>query len=762
MLDSFTEGSSVSSTKKPTMWHEFKTRNQDGKRVRVRVDLCTEKMVRVRTAPDKIESGIHGFFIVRERWPGCKHQVRAEEDKVTIETSTLVVNINKQPLQIAIFKKGDPKPLLILEGTKFPEPPELATTDVEGEAIATYQVGPSQKEIPGIYIPTTVKSFFLNSRGFGVLRRALAERRSGNGVLDFYVIYGPSLKEVLNVYVELTGRPPLIPKWAFGPRFGGYWTQNQIEEYARMLRAKHIPANSLHVDSSWLDQYMNWKFCRNHFPDPEAMLQRLHNEHFKFVVWNAPLCNPVTEYYDEIIENEYEAKTPEGKPFLIRWWHSPPDGSGGAVLDFSKLETVAWWKEKIRKLIRMGVDALKTDAASFYFIRDNVVLHNGMSGSKARQFYALLWHRAASEVLAEMSEGRFCILSKTLDYPGHQRYPAVWSGDFTATFDALRRNIEWGSAVSSAAISYWTQDTGAIGGTPTPELFVRWAQFATFNPITFFFGSGKPRLPWIYGSEAENIIRDYLQLRMQLLPYIYSIAFESWQTGVPIVRPMYLEFQDDNEAYTKYNQFMFGPWFLVAPIYQASTDGKGTVTRSIYLPEGEWTDYWTGEKYRGPKTIQYTADLRTMPLFVRSGAIIPMGPIMDYTSQKQLVNLTVDIYLGADTDFHLFEDDGTSLRYQRGEYALTEITQRNRPGELEIIVGQRQGGYAGMPNRKTIILQVHCPQPASIEVDGKYVSKEYLKEEGICRIVLPGEYKGSQHVILRFEKADLFPIKEIK
>jgi alpha-glucosidase (family GH31 glycosyl hydrolase) len=309
---------------------------------------------------------------------------------------------------------------------------------------------------------------------------------------------------------------------------------------------------------------------------------------------------------------------------------------------------------------------------------------------------------------------RVFILSRAA-FPGSQRFgTALWSGDVDKTFASLRKQVPVGLSVGLTGIPLWGSDIGGFGfaGECTSELYARWFEFSAFCPLFRPHGDQRElREPWQFGGEIEAICRKYLEMRYRLLPYIYNAVHDACTTGIPIMRPLVLAYPADPQVLNIADEYLFGPDILVAPVLD-----EGAVERSVYLPEGSWIDYWSDEIYTGPGFITTQASLDTIPLFVRQGAIIPMGPQMQYSSQYALDPLTLEIYRGADRSLTLYEDDGESTAHQNGEYAQTNFGISQREREFICHLGPTQGSFTGAVAERTIILNIHL-QPKVVAVN---------------------------------------------
>jgi alpha-glucosidase (family GH31 glycosyl hydrolase) len=563
--------------------------------------------------------------------------------------------------------------------------------------------------------------------------QSFAYQARGGG-LQYYVVYGPDLNRVLRSMLELTGFPPLPPRWALGllqSRYG-YRNRQELESIADTFRGRRLPCDALILDVFWFREMGDLAFDPQNWPDPRTMLARLKQQGFRIVVIEEPYLTLKSRNYPEAIARGYLARHHDGSPYTFDFWPGEC-----ALLDFSNPAAREWWSEKHRPLLEMGIDGWWTDlnepAKHFqdmtHFAGPAAAVHNSTAISMQQAIYD------AHQCYAP--EQRVFILSRSA-FPGSQRYgAALWSGDVDKTFDSLRKQVALGLNVGLAGIPLWGSDIGGFGfgGECTAELYARWFEFSAFCPLCRPHGDQKElREPWQFGTEIEAICRKYLQLRYRLLPYIYNAVYQACTTGIPIMRALVLDFPADPRVVNLNDEYMFGPDILVAPMLD-----QGTVERNVYLPEGAWFNYWTDEVSRGPQFITVCAPLDTVPLFIKQGAIIPMGPDMQYSSERPLDPLTLEIYPGANRSLTLYEDDGESTAYQNGLYAESRFEVTGSVGavrephvsqqQLTCRLGETQGSLAGHQPERTIFLNIHQqPQVGTVTCDEELVPPVAMAE----------------------------------
>jgi alpha-D-xyloside xylohydrolase len=524
--------------------------------------------------------------------------------------------------------------------------------------------------------------FFLSTRGYGLFVDSTSfvnfDMAASNHAtwslivpdeaLDYYVIAGPEPKAIIRRYAELVGFPTVPPKWAFGLWVSSGFVAEGAEdvlERARLLREHEIPCDVLHLDAYW-QRHGSWsdlRWAEERFPDPGALIAELKGLGFKICLWMNSYFGHESERFLEAAENGYLLKTPSGEPYVADLWsgHHPPVG----ILDPTSGEAIDWFKSLLRPLLEAGVDVFKTDFGEG--VPADAVASNGMTGERLHNLYPLLYNDAVSEVTAEVT-GRAGFVWTRSTWAGGQRHGAQWGGDPNSTYQDMASTLRGGLSLGMCGHPFWSHDIGGFSGRPTADLYVRWAQFGLFSPLSRAHGT-TTRVPWDYGEEALRIFREYTRLRYSLLPYIYSYARRAAKTSVPLMRAMVLEFPDDPGTYGLDLQYMLGAELLVAPIYNA--DGR----RPVYLPAGRWVDFWTRELVEGPRNILVEARLDVLPLYVRADALIPtIEPSAHLPSPDQpFEGVTFDCYLIERGRFELWDCDGRTAVSASREGTRVEV-----------------------------------------------------------------------------------------
>lgn len=577
--------------------------------------------------------------------------------------------------------------------------------------------------------------FFLNPNGYGLLidnaDRAVFDftpstsfsYSAEGGPLRFYFLAGPALYDVLDAYSQLTGRPPLPPKWVTGYMQCkyGYKDEATFRWLMDNFRSRNLPCDALIFDLDWFaygegqDVRMGeLQWSPVHFPNPLALQRELHERGFKSIVIVEPYIWQNCSRFPEVRELNLAARNSGGHPYYFQHWSKV----NALLLDFLNPETRAWFGNRIQDIHQTGVDGWWTDLNEPENDFPDMVF-SGRPDHAAHNLQPLLMHQAMADMYRrDFPSQRLFIMSRG-SFVGDWRYGAgVWSGDVDSSWGHLRQQIPIGIAAGLSGWGLWNSDAGGFHGRPSPELYQRWMQFAAFCPIFRAHGNHQPREPWSFGPEAERNLKKLLELRYRLSPYLYSLFHQMHESGKPIIRALFLEFPDDPQAYTINSQFMYGPWLMVAPVTTARARA-----RSVYLPKGEWTDFWTGRVFSGPQTLRAKAPLDRIPLFVREGAILPFAPVMQYIGEKPASPLTLHLYPGPTSSvYEIYDDDGATNAYQRGEFLLTKILVSRDP-ELQVQLS-RQGRFTGKSEEQLILVFHNQNQrPSGIFVDDESLAE---------------------------------------
>ena len=523
--------------------------------------------------------------------------------------------------------------------------------------------------------------------------------------VSYFVIAGATSDEIYQGYRLLTGVTHLLPRATYGyiQSKAIYPTQEQILDVVKGYRERKVPLDVVVVDFLNMTRQGELDLDPKRWPDPAAMNRELHEMNVTTLLSVWPHFAPGTQFYDMLLKNGWLIHTPDGKP--DRGWTKEVIGPN---LDTTNPEAAKWWWERIRdRYVKpYGFDYLWLDETEPDIDPANDMFWVG-SGTRFYNVYPLFHTASVYEGFRRDFGGsrRVMILARAA-YLGAQRNGTVfWSSDIVSTWDMLKRSIPAGLNFTASGMPYWDTDIAGffspaipadyhaehkplIDGSDVratignyedyPELFVRWFEWGAFHPVMRAHGERNHNELWSYGKQAEPILAKYLKLRYQLLPYTYSVAYSSYQTGAPYMRALFMDFPGDPKALDIPDEFMYGPAFLVAPVTE-----QGATHRMVYLPAGcDWYNYWTNERLPGGQTITVKAPIDILPLFVRAGSIVPLGSEVQSAQQPQTI-VSVRVYPGANGSFTLFEDDGKSYVYETKGGLVTKMTWDDSAHQLK-------------------------------------------------------------------------------
>ena len=520
--------------------------------------------------------------------------------------------------------------------------------------------------------------------------------------VSYFVITGATLDELYAGYRKITGPTPLPPKAAFGyiQSKARYETQQQVLDVAEGYRSRHYPLDIMVVDWFYWTRMGQLDFDPTAFADPKAMNQKLHERGVHSIISVWPRFEKESRYFDFLAAKGWLLKDRDGKP--VDGLAERSDRAG-ALIDSTDPQAREWYWDRIRdNFASQGFDWFWLDETEPDLVPDGYFYSIG-SGDRYHNVFPLLHTQGVAEgSRRDRPNERNLILARAA-YLGSQRYGSLfWSSDINPTWEALQRQIPTGLNFTASGLAYWGNDIGGWQSLPQshtpertalldpsdardvvghnddyPELITRWYEYATFTPTMRAHGSRKSTEVWSYGKQAEAVISKYLRLRYTLMPYIYSLGKQTYDTGAPFMRALFMDFPNDPKVSNMGDEYMFGPAFLVAPMTE-----QGRESRQVYLPAGrDWYNFWTNEKLAGGQTVTVAAPIGTIPLFVSAGSIIPMGSDIQNTSLPQALK-EIRVYAGRESDFTLYDDDGVSYDYEKGQGRVTHLHWDNERGQL--------------------------------------------------------------------------------
>ena len=699
----------------------------------MRLQVWSDRVIRVTYAPTA-ELPANKSLSVIGKPRKSKWKLSEKPEAVTLETPALQARVDRKTGAVGFYDLDD-KPILqeAEGGREFAPSPvkEVGGTSVRQSFILAaderiYGLGQHQSGVWN-YRGTTVHlqqrnmevglPVLVSSKGYGVLWDNPAVTDVDVGVMgndgivawesevgkavDYYFMFGPTADGVIRDYRELTGAAPLMPKWLWGfwQCKERYQTQEEMIGIVTEYRKRGVSLDGIIQDWQYWSKG-NWGahgFDPSRYSDPAAMVKTLHGmkAHVLISVWprfdlgltNLNELEHAGAIYDQVLTNVY------------------PKGQGKWYDAFSPGGRRVYWKQISAHLFKLGFDGWWLDAseAELGGKWGEFRTFRTAAGPGAAVFNAYpLMHSTGiyQGQRAQTSEKRVCILTRSA-FAGQQRNAAItWSGDIHGTWAVFAKQIPAGLNFSISGIPYWNTDIGGFfGGNPTDkkyqELFTRWFQFGAFNPMFRVHGTGAGKELWRWDEPTQKILEEYIRLRYRLLPYIYSVSWQVTSDGGTMMRPLMMDFANDPNALDVGNQFLFGPSMMVSPVTQ-----EGATNRSVYLPgQGAWYDFWTGKQETGGQRIDAAAPIETMPLFLRAGAVLPMGPVVQYASEKPAAPLEIRVYRGADGAFTLYEDEGDNYNYEKGRYSTIPLIWNEAAGTLTI--GACNGKFPGMLKERT-------------------------------------------------------------
>lgn len=541
------------------------------------------------------------------------------------------------------------------------------------------------------------------------------------GPLDIYVAVAKDMRGLMLEVANLLGAPLMPPRWALGflQSTRHFNNTDELRELPRKLRERRIPCDALILLSSYADA-MGWNtgvghlsFQEDLWSDPKALLDELHDQHFHVMSHEYPVLHPQAAQFAEASAWGYLLE--QGYPNLDLPRPHSNYRQGQKYIDFSHPDVGAWWWEQHREQLKLGIDGWWLDGGEGPPATSR--LHAG-DGTRLHNLFDRLRHQIFFEgERRDRPEKRPFLLCRS-GASGMQRYgAATWSGDVINTFPTLANQVPLALNTGLSGVPYWGSDIGGCYQVvpSSGELFARWFQFGSFCPVFRAHGwIWREHLPWSHGPEVEAICREYAELRYRLLPYTYTLAWQAREQGLPLMRPLVLNYPDDPRVWELGDQFLWGDDMLVAPVTR-----DGARSWSAYLPPGAWFDFWTHDRFEGGRGVQVEAPLNRMPLFVREGAIIPMGPAMQYNDEVPLEEVTLLIYPGPGTSrFELYEDDGRTNAYLQGVYSLTGITVARLDDALTVTVSPPRGHDDLVPPARRYTAKIKADLPAAVTFDG--------------------------------------------
>ncbi|MBQ9324227.1 MAG: alpha-xylosidase [Clostridia bacterium] len=529
--------------------------------------------------------------------------------------------------------------------------------------------------------------FYMTNRGYGVFVEDTSDvsfeiasekveriQFSCEGeTLIYDIICGGTPKETLNLYTALTGRPPILPAWSFGLWLSTSFTTDYDEKttssFIDGMKERDIPLSVFHFDCYWMRGY-NWCdfiWDPQTFPDPEGMLQRYHEKGLHLCCWINPYIAQASHMFQEGMEHGYLLRKTNGDIWQTDLWQA-----GMGIVDVTNPDARAWYCGYLKKLLRMGVDCLKTDFGERIPVKD-IAYFDGSSPLHMHNYYTFLYNQMVFETIKEVrGEGEAILFARSAT-AGSQQFPVHWGGDNSASYVSMAETLRAGLSMSHSGFGYWSHDISGFESTAPADVYKRWVQFGILSSHSRLHGSTSYRVPWAFDEESVDVVRKFVKLKNRLMPYLYGAMLEAHEKGTPMMRPMMLEFPDDEACETLDRQYMLGERLLVAPIFRKD----GSV--SYYLPGGCWTSLLSGESKEGGTWQKETHDFFSLPLMVRPGTVLPLGQRDDRPDYDYEDGLELHVYA-------LCEDESVTVRIPdlKGQIcAVYTVTMKNGLAQVE-------------------------------------------------------------------------------
>lgn len=475
--------------------------------------------------------------------------------------------------------------------------------------------------------------FFISNKGYGVFVNdpghvsfeigsehvSKTQFSVEDETMEYFFIYGPTMHDIIRKYTDLTGKPAIPPAWSFGlwlsTSFCTDYDEKTVNQFIDGMHERGIPLDVFHFDCFWMKEFewCNFEWDKRIFPEPKKMLQRLKDKGLKICVWINPYIGQKSPLFEEAKKAGYFIKRKDGSVWQWDLWQG-----GQGIVDFTNPDARKWYTSKLERLLDMGVDAFKTDFGER--IPEDAVYYDGSNPGKMHNYYTYLYNKTVFDLLKEKKGEQNAVVFARSATAGSQQFPVHWGGDCQSNYNSMAESLRGGLSLMLSGFSFWSHDIGGFEEGATPDIYKRWTQFGLLSSHSRYHGNVEYRVPWIFDEEAVEVTRKFTKLKYRLMPYLFKHAVEAHRFGVPVMRPMVMEFQDDPAAALLDRQYMLGENLLVAPIF--NEDGNA----EYYLPQGKWTNILTGKVYEGGKWYHENYDYMAFPLLAKENSIIISGP----------------------------------------------------------------------------------------------------------------------------------------
>ena len=746
--------------------------------VEVELEDIGAGMLKVWYDSDGFRRNNESFAVIKRTSENSTMNVSEQPGSYEIYTGELIVRIEKSPFQIRIYDKYQKLLMEDFQDMGFiADSTQMLSykTLKPGECIyglgekngplnrigSQFKMWNSDKPCYSTTEDPLYKSipFFMSSSGYGIFFDNTFRTAYNFGVesdncysfstpggeMEYYFIYGPTYKQIIGRYMELTGKPIMPPVWALGfAQCRGMLTNEKLtREIAKGYRDRQIPCDIIYQDIGWTQYLQDFEWRNGNYDDPVKMLADLEADGFKVIVSQDPVISQanIKQWQEADSLGYFATDVRTGATYDMPW----PWGGNCGVVDFTNPQVADWWGNYQQKVLDDGVRGFWTDMGEPAWSNEesldrlNMKHHLGMH-DEIHNVYGLTWDKVVTEQFEKHNPNTRIFQMTRAAFAGMQRYTFGWSGDsgngndVTGGWKQMAAQLPIALSAGMCGIPFWTTDISGYCGDITDydamsELYVRWLQFGAFNPLSRIHHEGNNAVePWLFGEEAERIAKKTIELKYRLFPYIYTYAREAHDTGMPLMRALVLEYPDDSEAANLDSEFMFGEELLVAPVLE-----EGAAFKKVYLPEGDWLDFNNPQNtFTGNQWIDYPVELETIPMFVKEGAIIPQMPVMQFIGQRVDYPLLISVFpagINKKASFNVYEDDGETNNYKSDVFVKRKIQCLTKRTGLEIICKEAVSNGFAAQNRN-LVYQVHmAKKPASVLLSGKQLKTFKLKKD---------------------------------
>ncbi|RCW34624.1 glycoside hydrolase family 31 protein [Marinilabilia salmonicolor] len=765
----------------------------------MRLELYSDGIVKVWIDPQGTFVRNNDSYAVLPKEESGQVNVAETPQGYEVYTGDLIIRINKSPFGIRFFDKYQKLLLEDYQNKGFEVNDEYMSVSKTlrvdeniyglGEKAGplnrrgrSYKMWNSDKPCYGVNEDPLYKSipFFMSNYGYGLFFDNTYKTTFDFGESDenyftfatpggemvYYFLFGPTFKEIIARYTELTGKPIMPPKWALGfSQSRGMLTNEKLtRDIASGFRERNIPCDIIYQDIGWTQHLQDFEWRDGNYGDPVQMLTDLEDQGFKVIVSQDPVISQAntSQWIEADSLGYFTTDIRTGESYDMPW----PWGGNCGVVDFTNPEVADWWGAYQQKVIDDGVRGFWTDMGEPAWSNEessdrlNMKHHDGMH-DEIHNVYGLTWDKVVTEQFEKRNPNTRIFQMTRAAFAGMQRYTFGWSGDagngfhVTEGWKQLANQVPLGLSAGMGGIPFWSCDISGYCGDiedydALGELYARWMQFGVFNPLSRAHHEGNNAVePWLFGSHVEAVTKAAIELKYSLFPYIYTYARAAHDLGLPLMRAMFLEYPGDPETANLGTQFMFGEELLVAPVME-----EAAATKRVYLPEGTWFDYHSPRvSYDGGQWIDFPVTLETIPLFVKQGSVVPTMPVMQYIHEDPDYPLTYNIFpsrLNRSASFEVYEDDGETNDYKKDVFVKRSVQCKLLQNGYEILLNEKvSNGFEVTP--RDLMIRIHTDEkPAKISTsDGDKLKKGerhfekgrkswfYDKENEVCVIQVP-------------------------